>query len=92
MKVLKCNYIFSQQNSCFRLDTESSVIRTAKSEKRANIKEGISTSDTHISPADKRKAEAEKRSAWRQARLKSLENVNNSIALVEITRGKFCSE
>ncbi|XP_064104431.1 protein scribble homolog isoform X4 [Macrobrachium nipponense] len=51
------------------------VIRTAKAERRAQCRENQSADEEEqLSPADKRRAEAEKKAAWRQARLKSLEN------------------
>ncbi|XP_068208938.1 protein lap4-like isoform X10 [Palaemon carinicauda] len=50
------------------------VIRTAKAERRAQCRENQIEEEEQLSPADKRRAEAEKKAAWRQARLKSLEN------------------
>lgn len=50
-------------------------MRTAKAERRAQSREKETREDDQLSPADKRRAEAEKKAAWRQARLKSLENV-----------------
>lgn len=54
------------------------VIRTAKAEKRLKDQmreEGLLTDEdeNHLSPAEERALKAEKRAAWRQARLKSLE-------------------
>ena len=37
--------------------------------------------DQHLSPAEKRQLKAEKRAAWRQARLRSLENVSVMLML-----------
>lgn len=37
------------------------------------------TLDENLSPAEKRSMEAERRAAWRKARLKSLENVSYEI-------------
>ncbi|XP_026668327.1 protein lap4 isoform X3 [Ceratina calcarata] len=57
-----------------------SSVRTAKAERRLKerlAQEGIIVSDedeeSHLSPAQQRALRAEKRAAWRQARLKSLE-------------------
>ncbi|XP_052689571.1 protein scribble homolog isoform X17 [Crassostrea angulata] len=53
----------------------SCIVRTAKAEKRLQerlIKEGL-LDKSAISPAQQRELEAEKRAAWRQARMKSLE-------------------
>ncbi|XP_071051212.1 protein lap4 isoform X3 [Onthophagus taurus] len=56
------------------------VVRTAKAERRLRDQlrdEGLLTDDDEInakSPAEERAIRAEKRAAWRQARLKSLEN------------------
>lgn len=54
------------------------VVRTAKAEKRYRDKlkeEGLLTDedDQQLSPAEERAIKAQKRAAWRQARLKSLE-------------------
>lgn len=54
------------------------VVRTAKAEKRLREQmkeEGLLTDedDQHLSPAEERALRAQKRQAWRQARLKSLE-------------------
>lgn len=56
------------------------VIRTAKAERRHKDRlreEGLLTDedDKELSPAEERALRAEKRAAWRQARLKSLEQV-----------------
>lgn len=53
-------------------------MRTAKAERRLRDRlrdEGLLTDedDFHLSPAEERTLRAEKRAAWRQARLKSLE-------------------
>lgn len=37
--------------------------------------------EKYLSPADKRRLEAEKRAAWREARLRSLENVSVVLGL-----------
>ncbi|XP_071512746.1 protein lap4-like isoform X5 [Panulirus ornatus] len=62
-----------KENS-IRSSYDSGVVRTAKAERRAQSREGIVNEEEQLSPADRRRAEAEKRAAWRQARLKSLEN------------------
>lgn len=54
------------------------IVRTAKAERRLKDKlreEGLLTDedDSHLSPAEERALRAEKRAAWRAARLKSLE-------------------
>lgn len=54
------------------------IVRTARAEKRLRDQlkeEGLLTDedDLHLSPAEERALKAEKRAAWRQARLKSLE-------------------
>ncbi|XP_042875528.1 protein lap4-like isoform X9 [Penaeus japonicus] len=63
-------------DNSLRPNSEVGVIRTAKAERRAQAREGhhVNNEEEQLSPADKRRAEAEKRAAWRQARLKSLEN------------------
>lgn len=66
----------------FRPNSEVGVIRTAKAERRAQAREGHHNEEDQLSPADKRRAEAEKRAAWRQARLKSLENVRTDTKLI----------
>lgn len=67
----------------FRPNSEVGVIRTAKAERRAQAREGHhNNEEDQLSPADKRRAEAEKRAAWRQARLKSLENVSTETRLI----------
>ena len=53
-------------------------VLTAKAERRQKEREGIS-SDEELSPAEKRSLDAEKRAAWRKARLKSLENVISTL-------------
>ncbi|CAL4058825.1 unnamed protein product, partial [Meganyctiphanes norvegica] len=67
----------SSRNEDHSIDNRS-IIRTAKAERRALAREGLlninDNQEEQLSPADKRRAEAEKRAAWRQARLKSLEN------------------
>ncbi|XP_034935994.1 protein lap4 isoform X2 [Chelonus insularis] len=56
-----------------------SIVRTAKAERRLKekmLQEGLISDDdeeSHLSPAEQRALRAEKRAAWRQARLKSLE-------------------
>lgn len=50
-----------------------SGVQTAKAERRVKDTE---EEEEHLSPAEKRRLEAEKRAAWRQARLRSLENVS----------------
>lgn len=54
------------------------IVRTAKAERRLRDRlreEGLLTDEdeSHLSPAEERALRAEKRAAWRQARLKSLE-------------------
>lgn len=54
------------------------IVRTAKAERRLRDKlreEGLLTDEeeSNLSPAEERILRAEKRAAWRQARLKSLE-------------------
>ncbi|XP_033230330.1 protein lap4 isoform X3 [Belonocnema kinseyi] len=57
----------------------SNIVRTAKAERRLKdrmIQEGLLSDDeeeSHLTPAEQRALRAEKRAAWRQARLKSLE-------------------
>ena len=41
--------------------------------------EGCDAADTSLSPAEKRAKDAERRAAWRKARLKSLENVSQAL-------------
>ncbi|XP_058792362.1 protein lap4 isoform X10 [Phymastichus coffea] len=61
------------------LQNVPSVVRTAKAEKRLKermIQEGLLSDEdeeSHLTPAEQRALRAEKRAAWRQARLKSLE-------------------
>lgn len=57
------------------------IVRTAKAERRLKEQmreEGLLTDedDKELSPAEERALRAEKRAAWRQARLKSLEQVS----------------
>ncbi|KAK8394983.1 hypothetical protein O3P69_006032 [Scylla paramamosain] len=61
----------SETDSSYRSSSEVSGVRTAKAERRVKGTEG---EEEHLSPAEKRRLEAEKRAAWRQARLRSLEN------------------
>uniref|UniRef100_A0A0P4VUM7 PDZ domain-containing protein n=1 Tax=Scylla olivacea TaxID=85551 RepID=A0A0P4VUM7_SCYOL len=61
----------SETDSSYRSGSEVSGVRTAKAERRVKGTEG---EEEHLSPAEKRRLEAEKRAAWRQARLRSLEN------------------
>ncbi|XP_071746350.1 protein lap4 isoform X16 [Lepeophtheirus salmonis] len=66
---------FSHSSSLEKHDPFAGV-HTAKAERRIREKleaEGISISDD-LSPTEKRAADAEKRAAWRKARLKSLED------------------
>lgn len=64
---------------CFhRPSSTIGIVRTAKAEKRLRDKlkeEGLLTDeeDPPLSPAEERALRAEKRAAWRAARLKSLE-------------------
>lgn len=59
-----------------------SIVRTAKAERRLKERlreEGLLSEDdeeTTLTPAEVRAIRAEKRAAWRQARLKSLEQVS----------------
>ncbi|KAK3861440.1 hypothetical protein Pcinc_032603 [Petrolisthes cinctipes] len=64
----------SDKDSSQRLSNENALVRTAKAERRAQSREKESREADQLSPADKRRAEAEKKAAWRQARLKSLED------------------
>ncbi|XP_042216450.1 protein lap4-like isoform X6 [Homarus americanus] len=64
----------SDKENTIRSNNESGIVRTAKAERRAQSREGQVNEEDQLSPADRRRAEAEKRAAWRQARLKSLEN------------------
>ncbi|CAB0038792.1 unnamed protein product, partial [Trichogramma brassicae] len=90
-----------------RLSSRSSVpvlqnvpIRTAKAERRLKeklIQEGLLSDDddeSHLTPAEQRALRAEKRAAWRQARLKSLEqhtdnNTNNSMGVLRPSSADF---
>lgn len=47
-----------------------------KSDEEEEEGETEKVEEKQLSPADKRRLEAEKRAAWRQARLRSLENVS----------------
>lgn len=65
---------------CFHIRPASTIgiVRTAKAEKRLRDRlreEGLLTDEDEapLSPAEERALRAEKRAAWRQARLKSLE-------------------
>ncbi|XP_012268422.2 protein lap4 isoform X3 [Athalia rosae] len=61
------------------LHNAPSIVRTAKAERRLKermIQEGLISDEdeeSHLTPAEQRALRAEKRAAWRQARLKSLE-------------------
>lgn len=62
----------------FRPASTIGIVRTAKAEKRLRDRmreEGLLTDEDEapLSPAEERALRAEKRAAWRQARLKSLE-------------------
>lgn len=62
----------------FRPSSTIGIVRTAKAEKRLKDKlkeEGLLTDEDEppLSPAEERALRAEKRAAWRAARLKSLE-------------------
>ncbi|XP_045119901.1 protein lap4-like isoform X14 [Portunus trituberculatus] len=61
----------TETDSPYRSGSEMSGVRTAKAERRVK---GTEEEEEHLSPAEKRRLEAEKRAAWRQARLRSLEN------------------
>ncbi|XP_076068048.1 protein lap4-like isoform X8 [Oratosquilla oratoria] len=65
-----------EEDDPIRVDSRRNLVRTAKAERRAQARgENVDNhSNEELSPADRRRAEAEKRAAWRQARLKSLEN------------------
>ncbi|XP_043268433.1 protein lap4 isoform X3 [Venturia canescens] len=73
------NSRLSSRSSIPSLQGVPSVVRTAKAERRLKermIQEGLISDDdeeSHLSPAEQRALRAEKRAAWRQARLKSLE-------------------
>ena len=76
----------------------SHVVRTAKSERRLKEKlkkEGIDIGEIvdleNLTPLQRRALEAEKRAAWRQARLKSLENDTQTAQFV-IAKVKEMSE
>ncbi|XP_016921383.2 protein lap4 isoform X10 [Apis cerana] len=73
------NSRLSSRTSIPLLQNLPSSVRTAKAERRLKerlIQEGIISDEdeeSHLSPAEQRALRAEKRAAWRQARLKSLE-------------------
>ncbi|XP_076477255.1 scribble planar cell polarity protein isoform X3 [Bombus vancouverensis nearcticus] len=73
------NSRLSSRSSIPLLQNLPSSVRTAKAERRLKerlIQEGIISDEdeeSHLSPAEQRALRAEKRAAWRQARLKSLE-------------------
>ncbi|KAK9307226.1 hypothetical protein QLX08_002389 [Tetragonisca angustula] len=73
------NSRLSSRSSIALLQNLPSSVRTAKAERRLKerlIQEGIISDEdeeSHLSPAEQRALRAEKRAAWRQARLKSLE-------------------
>ncbi|XP_015597928.1 protein lap4 isoform X3 [Cephus cinctus] len=73
------NSRLSSRSSHPLLHNAPSVVRTAKAERRLKermIQEGLISDEdeeSHLSPAEQRALRAEKRAAWRQARLKSLE-------------------
>ncbi|XP_035717794.1 protein lap4-like isoform X2 [Vespa mandarinia] len=69
----------SSRSSVTLLQNVPSTVRTAKAERRLKermIQEGLISDEdeeSHLTPAEQRALRAEKRAAWRQARLKSLE-------------------
>ncbi|XP_076296969.1 protein lap4-like isoform X3 [Lasioglossum baleicum] len=73
------NSRLSSRSSIPILQNLPSSVRTAKAERRLKerlVQEGIVSDEDeedHLSPAEQRALRAEKRAAWRQARLKSLE-------------------
>ncbi|XP_053593485.1 protein lap4 isoform X8 [Microplitis demolitor] len=73
------NSRLSSRSSLPSLQGYPSIVRTAKAERRMKEKmkeEGLISDDdeeSHLSPAEQRALRAEKRAAWRHARLKSLE-------------------
>ncbi|XP_076374425.1 scribble planar cell polarity protein isoform X5 [Megalopta genalis] len=73
------NSRLSSRSSIPILQNLPSSVRTAKAERRLKerlVQEGIISDEdeeSHLSPAEQRALRAEKRAAWRQARLKSLE-------------------
>ncbi|XP_054003546.1 protein lap4 isoform X2 [Hylaeus anthracinus] len=73
------NSRLSSRSSILLLQNLPSSVRTAKAERRLKerlVQEGIISDEdeeSHLSPAEQRVLRAEKRAAWRQARLKSLE-------------------
>ncbi|XP_014611421.1 PREDICTED: protein lap4 isoform X6 [Polistes canadensis] len=73
------NSRLSSRSSVALLQNIPSTVRTAKAERRLKermIQEGLISDEdeeSHLTPAEQRALRAEKRAAWRQARLKSLE-------------------
>ncbi|XP_043492411.1 protein lap4 isoform X6 [Polistes fuscatus] len=73
------NSRLSSRSSVTLLQNIPSTVRTAKAERRLKermIQEGLISDEdeeSHLTPAEQRALRAEKRAAWRQARLKSLE-------------------
>ncbi|KAG7213448.1 hypothetical protein KM043_002721 [Ampulex compressa] len=73
------NSRLSSRSSIPLLQNLPSTVRTAKAERRLKermMQEGLISDEdeeSHLSPAEQRALRAEKRAAWRQARLKSLE-------------------
>ncbi|XP_076629824.1 scribble planar cell polarity protein isoform X2 [Colletes latitarsis] len=73
------NSRLSSRSSIPILQNLPSSVRTAKAERRLKerlVQEGIISDEdeeSHLSPSEQRALRAEKRAAWRQARLKSLE-------------------
>ncbi|XP_047344999.1 protein lap4 isoform X7 [Vespa velutina] len=73
------NSRLSSRSSVTLLQNVPSTVRTAKAERRLKermIQEGLISDEdeeSHLTPAEQRALRAEKRAAWRQARLKSLE-------------------
>jgi hypothetical protein len=67
------------------------MIHTAKAERRLRERlerEGVGeddAGDAALSPEDKRALDAERRAAWRKARLRSLENVIRHISVLRST-------
>lgn len=59
-------------------DIMEGLIKASETSIRSNessvVQPGEEVKEKHLSPAEKRRLEAEKRAAWRQARLRSLEN------------------
>ncbi|XP_031785534.1 protein lap4 isoform X11 [Nasonia vitripennis] len=73
------NSRLSSRTGISTLQNVPSIVRTAKAERRLKermIQEGLLSDEddeSHLTPAEQRALRAEKRAAWRQARLKSLE-------------------